>query len=85
MSDKVVFEYNESLNPDGRYIDGVPLRDLTQDDLDKLTQHQIDGVMEYPFYVKVGRMQHKRDDAAAEQTATPATETPKRASKDTNS
>lgn len=61
--DKVVFEYKAALNPDEAYIAGVPLRDLTQEDLDRLTQYQIDGVIACAFYAKIGRMQHKKDES----------------------
>lgn len=48
-----VFIYNESKNPRKASVIGVPLRDLTQRDIDGLTPHALASVEAADFYEKV--------------------------------
>lgn len=51
--DTIAYRYDADANPDGAFIPGVPLRDLTLADLDQLTAHQRAGIPLYPFYTLV--------------------------------
>lgn len=50
-SDTVVYTYDETRNPHGGYLPGVPLRDLTQADLDSLPGWILPSVAAAPYYV----------------------------------
>ena len=52
MSD-IAFTYDEKKNPHGYIIDGVPLRDLTMAEFERLTPERKKAVQREPFYVKV--------------------------------
>jgi hypothetical protein len=49
----VVFRYLAEQNAEGLYLDGVPLRDLTVDDMAGLPKHLAGAVASCPFYVLV--------------------------------
>lgn len=51
--DDMAFLYLPSNNPDERYIDGVPLRDLTLRDFAKLAPHLAAAVEQSPWYQPV--------------------------------
>lgn len=51
--DKTVFTYDEKLNPDGAYLAGVPLRDLTESEFVTLPEWLQRSVEACPFYVRV--------------------------------
>lgn len=73
---RVIFQYDAKKNPDGLYIDGVPLGDLTDDDVAAMSSHQLAGVVAQPFYVKVGRMPSSVNTAEVTENEQIATTTP---------
>jgi hypothetical protein len=50
----ILFEYVAEQNQEGAVLDGVPLRDLTAEDLADLPRHVVHSVVAMPFYVRVG-------------------------------
>lgn len=51
MMDEIIYIYDETTNPDGAAFHGVPLRDLTADDVagfGPMQQRQVDAA---PWYV----------------------------------
>lgn len=48
--DLIAYSYLSDRNPEGHYIAGIPLRDLTVADLAALTPHQVAGLATCPFY-----------------------------------
>lgn len=67
-----VYTYVPEKNPDATYLPGVPLRDLTDEDLRALTPHLAASVAECPFYTAgPGSVpQDVQDTIAAWRTAT---------------
>lgn len=61
MSD-IIFKYDPKKNPQGHLIDGVPLRDLTADDLERIGEQRAKAVAGAPFYVKVTTKNKKEGD-----------------------
>jgi hypothetical protein len=49
----VVYLYLAEMNPDGLYLDSVPLRDLTADDVAELSPYLAASVAACPFYAPV--------------------------------
>lgn len=49
----VAYTYSPAANPDGLYLEGVPLRDLTFEDLDRLSQPLREALAAQPFYTLV--------------------------------
>lgn len=49
----VAYTYDPAANPDGLYLEGVPLRDLTFEDLDRLSQPLREALAAQPFYTLV--------------------------------
>ena len=49
----VVYRYDAEQNVAGDYIPGVPLRDLTDEDIAELGEHLAGGVAACAFYVPV--------------------------------
>jgi hypothetical protein len=54
-SDDVVFFYDASANPSGDHYAGVPLRNLTQADLESLPEWLRRSIEDSPFYRKAAR------------------------------
>lgn len=48
-----MYRYNAKNNPNGYYIPGVPLRDLSNEDFEALTKPQQTAVQQSPLYAKV--------------------------------
>jgi hypothetical protein len=51
---ELVYTYDASLNPDGASLPGVPLRDLTADDLANVPAWLQSSIAAQPFYIAVG-------------------------------
>lgn len=49
----VAYTYDPAANPEGLYLDGVPLRDLTFADLDRLSQPLREALAVQPFYTLI--------------------------------
>ena len=64
MSDKIVWHYDASKNPGGEFYPGVPLTDLTEDDVAGLSEHNRAGVEAAPWYRKTA----PKDEAAEAKT-----------------
>lgn len=47
----IAYRYDASANPDGAFLPGVPLRDLTVEDLDALPEALRRSVPACPWYV----------------------------------
>lgn len=62
----VAYTYDPDANPDGLYLEGVPLRDLTFEDLDRLSEPLRTALAAQPFYTLVAA-------PPAEPTAEPTT------------
>ena len=52
MSTPIARYYDASKNPDGAYFEGVPLRDLTEDEWLALEERQQAAIDAAPFYRK---------------------------------
>ena len=52
MNTDVAWYYNAARNPDGAMLIGVPLRDLTEADLDDMPAHTVKAIDEHPMYRK---------------------------------
>jgi hypothetical protein len=52
MSD-IAFKYDAEKNPEGVWLDGVPLRDLTADEVKAMKPHYRAAVKASPFYIEV--------------------------------
>lgn len=50
MSEQIAFTYLEKKNPHGSFISGVPLRDLTAVEFDRLPKHVQRSVRATDFY-----------------------------------
>lgn len=48
---EIAFFYDDTMNPKGRFISGVPLRDLTQDEVDALPPHKQASIAASPMYL----------------------------------
>jgi len=57
------YKYLADKNPEQRYLDGVPLRDLTAADVEQLTPYLQRSVAECPFYVAVDETAAHTPDA----------------------
>jgi hypothetical protein len=75
----VVYRYLAANNPSGLFLDGVPLRDLTQEDIDELPGHLAASVAESELYeavaeptAQVGRRLATKANAAAAVVAAPS-------------
>ena len=78
MSTDVAWYYNAARNPDGAMLIGVPLRDLTEADLDEMPPHTVKAIDEHPMYRKTKPPAIKTDteDApAARRITTPTADT----------
>lgn len=51
--DEIAFTYDEKKNPDGTWIDGVPLRHLTKAEFKALKPHLQAAVKREAYYVAV--------------------------------
>lgn len=49
----LAYRYDPEQNPAGEYIPGVPLRDLTTEDMEALDAYLAGGVEQCAFYVPV--------------------------------
>lgn len=59
----MVFDYVPELNPDRRFLPGVPLRDLSEDDLRDLPPWVVESVDVCPFYKRRAKAKAaERDD-----------------------
>lgn len=54
-SEDIAYEYEEGKNPDGTWIDGVPRRDLTKGEFEKLPPYLRAAVKREPYYVPVDK------------------------------
>lgn len=50
MVSDIIYRYTPEANPERQFMPGVPLRDLTQADLDRLPDHVRRGIARCPFY-----------------------------------
>jgi hypothetical protein len=50
---ELVYTYDASLNPDGASLPGVPLRDLTADDIANVPAWLQSSIAAQPFYIAV--------------------------------
>lgn len=50
-----VYIYDPAKNPDGAYLPGVPLRDLTEADLAELPEYLRTSIAACPFYVAAAK------------------------------
>lgn len=50
MSEKIAFYYRPEANPEGQFIAGVPLRDLSEGEAAALPKHLLAAVRAAPFY-----------------------------------
>lgn len=66
----VIYSYDETLNPDGSFLPGVPLRDLTQADLDAQPRWILPSIAAAPYYVAVAPLGASSESDAVE-VATP--------------
>lgn len=57
MSDEIVFTYDAKKNPEGTWIDGVPLRDLTKAEFKSLKPHLQAAVKREAYYVAAEKAQ----------------------------
>ena len=64
-TDTVVYTYVAERNIDGAYLPGVPLRDLTQGDLDSLPQWILPSIAAAPYYVATETPLGSTDEAPA--------------------
>jgi hypothetical protein len=48
---EIAFFYDETKNQQGRFISGVPLRNLTQDEVDALPPHKQASLAASPMYL----------------------------------
>jgi len=71
---KIVYYYDEDKNPGGDALIGVPLRDLTEDDMAQFAKHTVASIEASPLYRKTKPESRK----AAEATSTPAKATTKK-------
>ena len=77
MSTDIAWYYNAARNPDGAALIGVPLRDLTEADVDDMPAHTVRSIDESPLYRKTKPPAIKPDteDApAAARRITPLTD-----------
>lgn len=51
----IVYRYNADMNPEGALLDGVPLRDLTAEDVAALPAHLQRSVADCLFYEPVAQ------------------------------
>lgn len=68
----IVYRYNPDMNPDGAVLDGVPLRDLTAEDVDALPAHLQRSVADCLFYEPVAQDAASVISEPAEEPAAPA-------------
>lgn len=54
------FIYHEERNPDGAFIDGVPLQDIDRDTWGAMPEHVQASVRACPFYAPTGWLQEER-------------------------
>ena len=74
----IAFYYNVARNPDGAALIGVPLRDLTEADLDDMPAHTVKSIDESPLYRKTKPPAIKPDTEetpAARRVTTPTADT----------
>ena len=74
----IAFYYNAARNPDGAALIGVPLRDLTEADLDDMPAHTVKSIDESPLYRKTKPPAIKPDTEetpAARRVTTPTADT----------
>ena len=87
MSTDVAWYYNPARNPDGAALIGVPLRDLTEADMDDMPAHTVKSIDESPLYRKTKPPAIKPDTeetpAAARQKLAPLVYTTTTKSADT--
>ena len=74
----IAFYYNPARNPDGAALIGVPLRDLTEADVDDMPAHTVKSIDESPLYRKTKPPAIKADTEetpAARRVTTPTADT----------
>lgn len=62
MKTDLAFIYDNTKNPDGVHLDGVPLRDLTRVEFEALPEKWKTAVIQQPFYVAVKPATKKEGD-----------------------
>jgi hypothetical protein len=62
--DEIAFSYDETKNPEGSLVDGVPLRDLTADEFKALRPNLQAAVKAQPYYVAVKKAASKKAEPA---------------------
>ena len=79
MSTDVAWYYNAARNPDGAALIGVPLRDLTEADVDDMPAHTVRSIDESPLYRKTKPPANKPDteETPAARRITPIADTEK--------
>ena len=50
---KILFVYDPKKNPEGAFIDGVPMRDVTAAEFERLPLHVQASVRACPFYKEI--------------------------------
>jgi hypothetical protein len=48
---EIAFYYDETKNRRGAFITGVPLRDLTQKDIEALPERKVGSIQSAPFFI----------------------------------